>query len=235
MKCCTSCYQPCPQQDYDDYDDYDKCKKCKKHDDDDKWDKCKKHDDDDDDDNDKCKKCKKCKKHDDDDDDDDKCKKCKKCKKHDDDDEYDKVNKWYPCCPCHKHDYHKKPSYTISCGCKPPQMPPCYKCCPPCYKPPCYKPPYTPPTMPGGSTEFHPLTSHDTYVFNTAIANLVGVSYEPLLVSTQVVNGTNYTFIAKATTTTNPPKTYYVMITVFEALPSAGGTITLGDIKPITN
>ena len=38
-------------------------------------------------------------------------------------------------------------------------------------------------------------------------------------------------FIARATTTTNPPTSYYVMISVYQA--PNGGAITLGDIQPI--
>ncbi len=47
----------------------------------------------------------------------------------------------------------------------------------------------------GGWTPFHELTAQDREVFNEATeGKILGVNYDPYLVSTQVVNGTNYRF-----------------------------------------
>ncbi|MGO0881518.1 hypothetical protein ACTPDI_01955 [Clostridioides difficile] len=47
---------------------------------------------------------------------------------------------------------------------------------------------------------------------------LKGVDYEPLIVATQVVAGTNFKFICNATAITNPPKDYLAEIIIFKAL-----------------
>lgn len=70
----------------------------------------------------------------------------------------------------------------------------------------------------GGWTKFRPVTEEDFAVFNEALNGLVGVSYEPLIVATQLVNGTNYRFICNATTMTNPPSDYLAEITIFKPL-----------------
>ncbi|WP_299178932.1 hypothetical protein [uncultured Chryseobacterium sp.] len=46
----------------------------------------------------------------------------------------------------------------------------------------------------GGWTKYHPLTAEDKKVFEEAMSGFVGVMYTPELVSTQVVNGTNYRY-----------------------------------------
>ncbi|BAV75181.1 hypothetical protein [Pseudomonas chlororaphis] len=51
----------------------------------------------------------------------------------------------------------------------------------------------------GGWTPYHKLTPKDQEVFKEALAGFVGVQYTPELVSTQVVNGTNYRYQSKAT------------------------------------
>ncbi|AZE49045.1 hypothetical protein C4K04_3373 [Pseudomonas chlororaphis] len=51
----------------------------------------------------------------------------------------------------------------------------------------------------GGWTPYHELTPKDREVFKEALAGFVGVQYTPELVSTQVVNGTNYRYQSKAT------------------------------------
>ncbi|MBK5542124.1 MULTISPECIES: hypothetical protein [Pseudomonas] len=51
----------------------------------------------------------------------------------------------------------------------------------------------------GGWTAYHKLTPKDQEVFKEALAGFVGVNYTPELVSTQVVNGTNYRYQTKAT------------------------------------
>ncbi|AUG04947.1 hypothetical protein ACTJKT_00790 [Pseudomonas sp. 22526] len=51
----------------------------------------------------------------------------------------------------------------------------------------------------GGWTPYHELTPKDREVFKEALAGFVGVHYTPEKVSTQVVNGTNYRYLSKAT------------------------------------
>ncbi|AZD08486.1 hypothetical protein C4K26_3083 [Pseudomonas chlororaphis] len=51
----------------------------------------------------------------------------------------------------------------------------------------------------GGWTPYHELTPKDREVFKEALAGFVGVQYTPEKVSTQVVNGTNYRYLSKAT------------------------------------
>ena len=68
-------------------------------------------------------------------------------------------------------------------------------------------------------------------IFNTALEGLMGAKYEPVkLLATQVVNGTNYRFLANGTKTTNPITigTYNVTVNV-----SSDGTISLVDIEAI--
>ncbi|MCD1118552.1 hypothetical protein [Chryseobacterium turcicum] len=46
----------------------------------------------------------------------------------------------------------------------------------------------------GGWTAYHALTPEDQKVFDEAMRGFVGVKYSPKMVSTQIVNGTNYRF-----------------------------------------
>lgn len=96
-----------------------------------------------------------------------------------------------------------------------------------------YPPQTSRPSETGRYTEFGALDAHALYVFQSATASLVGVTYEPICVRTQIVNGTNYNYIARATLVTDTPTSYYVMMNVYEAPASMGGTIKLGEIKPI--
>jgi len=58
----------------------------------------------------------------------------------------------------------------------------------------------------GGWTVHGSVSEEYKKVLETALKGLVGCTYEPLVVATQVVNGVNYLFIAKSTTVTAPPK-----------------------------
>ena len=51
----------------------------------------------------------------------------------------------------------------------------------------------------GGWTVHDCITAEDMVVFNTAMKGLIGVNYEPIILATQLVNGTNYSFICKTT------------------------------------
>lgn len=50
----------------------------------------------------------------------------------------------------------------------------------------------------GGWTAYHALTAEDQKVFDEAMRGFVGVKYSPEMVSTQIVNGTNYRFRCNA-------------------------------------
>lgn len=50
----------------------------------------------------------------------------------------------------------------------------------------------------GGWTSYREVTKEDQRVFNEAMEGFVGIAYEPIKVSTQVVAGINYRFICKA-------------------------------------
>lgn len=51
----------------------------------------------------------------------------------------------------------------------------------------------------GGWTEFRYVTDEDIKVFEDALTDFVGSFFEsPLIVATQIVNGTNYKFIGNA-------------------------------------
>jgi len=56
----------------------------------------------------------------------------------------------------------------------------------------------------GGWTAYQKLTPKDKEVFQEALAGFVGVNYEPEEVSSQVVNGTNYRYLSKATLPGSP-------------------------------
>ncbi|MCL2321627.1 MAG: hypothetical protein FWC47_05905 [Oscillospiraceae bacterium] len=68
--------------------------------------------------------------------------------------------------------------------------------------------------MVGAYSKDRAVTEEDLAVFNEALDGLVGVTYEPTLVSTQVVAGMNYRFTATATPVVLNPvsKTVYVYI-----------------------
>ncbi len=51
----------------------------------------------------------------------------------------------------------------------------------------------------GGWVVHDCITADDMVIFNTATKGLIGVNYEPVLLSTQLVSGTNYSFICKTT------------------------------------
>lgn len=126
-----------------------------------------------------------------------------------------------PCCPT-----------SQSCPCKPPCPPPCPPTPPCCPTPRPPRPPFNPP-LPGGYSPFRPLTAAELTIFQSATSQLVGVTYEPLFVSTQIVNGTNYIFIAHATVTNGTTTSnYYVSIQVYV---SPTGAITLGRITPLNS
>lgn len=75
------------------------------------------------------------------------------------------------------------------------------------------------------------VSEEDKKVLETALAGLVGCTYEPIAVATQVVNGVNYLFIAKSTTVTLQPKTGLAKVYVTAA--PAGSEPRLVNIENI--
>lgn len=74
----------------------------------------------------------------------------------------------------------------------------------------------------GGYTTQRPLTEAETELFRTVTSKLLGVSYTPESVATQVVAGTNYRFVCTAKTATLHPETYRAEVIVFQPLPGRG-------------
>lgn len=72
----------------------------------------------------------------------------------------------------------------------------------------------------GGFTKFRPVGEDDLKVFQEAMGGLEGVDYEPLIVSTQVVAGTNYKFICNAEAVVLNPRPYLAEVSIFQPLPS---------------
>ena len=70
----------------------------------------------------------------------------------------------------------------------------------------------------GAFGEDRALTAEDRAVFDEAMEGLMGVSYEPLLVSTQVVAGLNYRFTAEATVVAPDAQPTKVFIYIFQPL-----------------
>ncbi len=83
----------------------------------------------------------------------------------------------------------------------------------------------------GGWTVQVPVSDENKKVLETALTGLVGCTYEPIAVATQVVNGVNYLFIAKYTTVTLTPKTGLAKIYV--AATPAGSEPKLVNIETL--
>ena len=67
----------------------------------------------------------------------------------------------------------------------------------------------------GGWTVYHKLTPNDQEVFKEALTGFVGVQYSPELVSTQVVNGTNYRFKCTATLPGSPGTSWQAIVEIY--------------------
>jgi len=88
--------------------------------------------------------------------------------------------------------------------------------------------------MTGGWSSPEPPTSHDNEIFVKAFGSLSGLSYEPHLVSRQVVRGTNYAFYCGVNAATSPPQTGFVISEAHESLEGAVSrtTVTLYGMIP---
>lgn len=70
--------------------------------------------------------------------------------------------------------------------------------------------------MVGGWSPFRPLDPEDLLIFNEAMEGFVGVSYRPLMVSTQVVNGTNYRFECEAKVVSPEASLEHALIEIYQ-------------------
>ena len=70
----------------------------------------------------------------------------------------------------------------------------------------------------GGWSNPEPPENRDRTVFDAAFGKLSGLSYQPLLVAKQIVNGTNYAFFCEANAATATPRTGFVMAEAHESL-----------------
>lgn len=83
----------------------------------------------------------------------------------------------------------------------------------------------------GGWSPFQThITSEDMSAFNKAMDGLVGAKYEPIAVSTQVVNGMNYKFICNATIVVPGATPEGAMVEIYQ--PSTG-PIHITEIKKL--
>lgn len=72
---------------------------------------------------------------------------------------------------------------------------------------------------PGGYSTFRTdITREEMEVFNSAMRQIIGVNYEPIAVSTQVVAGMNYKFLCNAAIAYPNAFNYAVLITIYKPL-----------------
>ena len=87
--------------------------------------------------------------------------------------------------------------------------------------------------VPGGwsNWNFQP-TAETVKVFNSALEGYVGVGYQPLAYTSQVVAGTNYCFLAKGTVIVPGAPQKAALVYIFQPLPGQGEPTVTG-IKEI--
>lgn len=73
----------------------------------------------------------------------------------------------------------------------------------------------------GGWSPYRKPTAEDLKIFNEATNGIVGVSYTPLEVSTQVVSGMNYKFICEARPAVVAPIVYKATVQIYAPLEGA--------------
>ncbi|MBI9053254.1 MAG: hypothetical protein JEY96_05520 [Bacteroidales bacterium] len=87
--------------------------------------------------------------------------------------------------------------------------------------------------IPGAYTPFHCVSEQEKNLFEKVIKNLQGVKYDPVLVSSQLVAGTNYKFFCNAKIVYPDAPWYTAMVMIFEPLPGKGEPYVT-EIKKIT-
>ena len=74
----------------------------------------------------------------------------------------------------------------------------------------------------GGYSEQRKLSDEERALFDSVAAEIAGVKYEPINVSTQIVAGVNYRFLCKGKEQERRGKKFYAVIVVHKPLPNAG-------------
>ncbi|MCG8530707.1 MAG: hypothetical protein MI749_08585 [Desulfovibrionales bacterium] len=70
----------------------------------------------------------------------------------------------------------------------------------------------------GGWTSYRKCNPDDCQLFGAACKEMLSHGYKPQYVATQVVGGTNYSFICEGTEKTSPPQVDLFKVTGFEPL-----------------
>lgn len=86
--------------------------------------------------------------------------------------------------------------------------------------------------IPGGWFGFHDVSAADNTVFSAAMSGLVGVRYEPLQVTTQVVAGMNYCFLCKATVVVPDAHPYPALAYIYQPLTGDPHITSISPIEP---
>lgn len=76
------------------------------------------------------------------------------------------------------------------------------------------------------------LTDEALAVFQEALKDWTGVGFEPLAYTTQLVNGTNYCFLAKATTIVPDMPQWVALLHVLKPLDRPAFVTGIDSVKP---
>lgn len=90
-------------------------------------------------------------------------------------------------------------------------------------------------SKPGAFTEARPVNPDDVEFFKETLGKIVGVTYKPTHVATQIVTGTNYIFLCDCSMASNPPKDGKAVVYIFKALECYGGKAMVTDIVTFFN
>jgi hypothetical protein len=72
--------------------------------------------------------------------------------------------------------------------------------------------------MPGGWTDYHKPGNEELKVFSEAFEGFVGVQYTPILVKSQIVNGTNYSYITNAKGVYPGAQPYKAQVSIYKPI-----------------
>ena len=90
-----------------------------------------------------------------------------------------------------------------------------------------------PSTNAGGWTEFSaPISKEALAVFTKAVSPLLGVSYKPIAVATQVVSGINYQFFSNAKAVYPGAHNYAVIIHIYAPATGEPHITSINTITP---
>lgn len=85
----------------------------------------------------------------------------------------------------------------------------------------------------GAWTDFNfGLSESDQAVFKEALSGLLGVSYTPLAVATQVVSGTNYCFLCKALPVYPNAQGFAAQVYVYKPLQGGAHVTQITHLRP---